>query len=142
MGIDFLFKMVGVGRVQSALHDLAKPPLDEGIKRVTLFLGREIKVATPVGTPESTGKRGYIGGRLRASIITEVYADFGRVGTNVFYAPFVEWGTAKMEARHVEGSAIRVLGLGMFGYGMKRLQAEIKTVLRGITEAIRVRWNS
>ncbi len=131
MGIDFLFKIIGAGRVQSALHDLVKPPLDEGIKRVTQFLDREIKMATPVQT-----------GRLRASITSEIYADFGRVGTNVFYAPFVEFGTAKMEARHVEGSAARVLGLGMFGYGMKRLQAEIKTVLRGITEAIRVRWNS
>ena len=49
----------------------------------------------PVGTPESTGKKGYIGGTLRGSISNDfgeegngVYAVY--IGTNVDYAIYVE----------------------------------------------------
>ena len=38
-----------------------------------------------------------------------------KVGTMVTYAPFVEFGTAKMEARHMEGGS-KVYGTGPFGY--------------------------
>lgn len=46
----------------------------------------------PVGTPESTGKKGYIGGTLRGSIANEVAEDEKAVyiGTNVEYAIYVE----------------------------------------------------
>lgn len=52
----------------------------------------------PVGTPETTGKPGYIGGTLRDSITHEVIKDsfglkFVVIGSNVHYAPFVELGT-------------------------------------------------
>ena len=57
----------------------------------------------PVGTPESTHKPGYIGGRLRSSITWEVVREGGdlsaKVGTNVEYAPFVELGTRYMRAQ-------------------------------------------
>lgn len=75
----------------------------------------------PVGTPESTGKAGYIGGRLRNSITyaTKEYHSKGNdrggastqtgdtklggtpedqtvyLGTNVEYAPYVELGSQK-----------------------------------------------
>ena len=78
----------------------------------------------PVGTPESTGIKGYIGGTLRNSIsaATEVWqSDFNKhdgaqaeisdvmpqekpekgavyIGTNVEYAPYNELGTVKMDA--------------------------------------------
>ena len=48
---------------------------------------------TPVGTPESTGKKGYRGGTLRQSITYEVDNETVTVGTNVEYAPYVELGT-------------------------------------------------
>ena len=47
----------------------------------------------PVGTPESTGKKGYIGGTLRNSITHVVEDNSVKVGSNVEYAPFVELGT-------------------------------------------------
>ena len=55
------------------------------------------KALCPVGTVESTGKRGYRGGTLRNSITFEVDFDgeggvLG-VGSNVEYAPYVELGT-------------------------------------------------
>ena len=47
----------------------------------------------PVGTEESTGKKGYRGGTLRNSITHVVEGDSVSIGTNVEYAPFVELGT-------------------------------------------------
>ncbi len=54
----------------------------------------------PVGTPESTGIKGYHGGRLRQSI----HVDNSKwlestVGTNVYYAIYVHEGTVKMQGR-------------------------------------------
>lgn len=58
------------------------------------------KQACPVGTPESTHKKGYIGGTLRASY---QYWRIGprecKVSTRVGYGPDVEFGTKKMKAR-------------------------------------------
>lgn len=53
----------------------------------------------PVGTPESTGIPGYVGGTLRDSITHEVKGDSVYVGTNVYYAPYVELGTRYMDPR-------------------------------------------
>ena len=55
------------------------------------------KKLCPVGTVESTGKKGYRGGTLRNSITFRVNAA-GKdktleVGSNVEYAPYVELGT-------------------------------------------------
>lgn len=47
----------------------------------------------PVGTVESTGKKGYRGGTLRNSITHRVSDDVLEVGSNVEYAPYVELGT-------------------------------------------------
>ena len=47
----------------------------------------------PVGTVESTGKKGYRGGTLRNSITHAVDGDTVSIGSNVEYAPYVELGT-------------------------------------------------
>ncbi len=54
---------------------------------------------TPVGTPESTGKPGYIGGTLKGSIDHAAQGDTVHIGTDVEYAPYVEFGTYKMKAK-------------------------------------------
>lgn len=51
------------------------------------------KARCPVGTPESTGKRGYRGGTLRNSITHDANEEQVTIGTNVEYAPYVELGT-------------------------------------------------
>lgn len=52
------------------------------------------KALCPVGTSESTGKKGYRGGTLRNSITHGVTdGDTVYIGTNVEYAPYVELGT-------------------------------------------------
>ena len=57
----------------------------------------DIKEVTPVGTPESTGIKGYKGGTLRRSITKKVEKNSLIIGTNVDYAPYVEFGE---KARH------------------------------------------
>ncbi len=47
----------------------------------------------PVGTPESTGIEGYVGGRLRADIGHDADEDGVIIGTNVRYGPYVHNGT-------------------------------------------------
>lgn len=55
----------------------------------------------PVGTPESTGIPGYVGGTLKTSIthLVDKEEKVAYIGTNVEYGIYVETGTKKMEAR-------------------------------------------
>ena len=105
-------------------------PLEEGIKKITLWLQRLVQMSTPVDT-----------GRLRASIASEVQPLYGKVGTIVEYAPFVEHGTRYMEARHVtEGSSTRILGKGMFTYALEQLKEKLPEHLKEIGNKISAQW--
>ncbi len=66
------------------------------IKALTMIgtkVEKYAKARCPVGTSESTGKKGYRGGTLRNSITYQVEVDKLYVGSNVEYAPYVELGT-------------------------------------------------
>lgn len=71
------------------------------LERIGMAAEGYAKDLCPVGTPESTGIPGYIGGTLRNSITHKVDDAAGAVyiGTNVEYAPYVELGTVKMAAQ-------------------------------------------
>lgn len=75
---------------------------DAAIERALEIIGikaeKYAKALAPVGTPESTGKRGYRGGTLRNSISHDHDDDTVYVGTNVEYAPYQELGTRYMKA--------------------------------------------
>ena len=77
--------------------------LDNAVPRILEMIGikaeRYAKALCPVGTPESTGKKGYLGGTLRNSITHQVDNDVLTVGSNVEYAPYVEYG----DYRHTTG---------------------------------------
>ena len=60
---------------------------------IGLKLEKYAKALCPVGTVESTGKKGYRGGTLRNSITHEIVENEVAVGSNVEYAPYVELGT-------------------------------------------------
>ena len=74
------------------LSELAK-----ATKRALTIIGmnaeKYAKALCPVGTSESTGKKGYRGGTLRNSITHHVDEDSVSIGSNVEYAPYVELGT-------------------------------------------------
>ena len=81
-----------------------KEALDAAVERALVIIGmnaeKYAKALCPVGTPESTGKPGYIGGTLRNSITNQLEGDDTvAIGSNVHYAPYVELGTRKMTAR-------------------------------------------
>jgi HK97 gp10 family phage protein len=78
-----------------ALHKLfagQDGPVAAHIERICLRIERRAKQLCPVDT-----------GRLRSSISTAIIVDgrsiSGIVGTNVEYAPYVEFGTSRMEAQ-------------------------------------------
>lgn len=81
--------------------DKAKNALNDAIVKALTTIGinaeKYAKALCPVGTPESTGIKGYRGGTLRNSITYEVVELNGEsilnIGTNVEYAPYVELGT-------------------------------------------------
>lgn len=71
--------------------------LGDSTEKILTMIGikaeKYAKARCPVGTPESTGKKGYRGGTLRNSITFVVDGSDLSVGTNVEYAPYVELGT-------------------------------------------------
>lgn len=71
--------------------------LDDATEKILTMIGikaeKYAKALCPVGTPESTGIKGYRGGTLRNSITFQVTDDEVAIGTNVEYAPYVELGT-------------------------------------------------
>lgn len=79
----------------------------KGLKNMTsacLFLEKEIKGSLGGSSPSAPGEPpGIRTGTLRRSITHEVEKTstgiVGRVGTNVKYAPHLEFGTSKMAAR-------------------------------------------
>jgi len=107
-GIETRIEVKGIEELNKKLQPkTVKEPLADGIRKITLELDRTAKMATPVDT-----------GFLGASITNEIAPEYGKIMIQTDYASFVELGTKKMEARHVEGSK-RVYGLGMFGYAIQ-----------------------
>lgn len=99
--------------------------IDEALENAFISIGEAAetyaKLLCPVGTPESTGIPGYIGGTLRGSITYATHTqhssgqepagpdDYAEravpdeksvvIGTNVYYASYVEQGTSRMRKR-------------------------------------------
>jgi phage gpG-like protein len=125
------YKVIGLEALLNKLRpETIRKPTSEGIKKVALWTIGKVKISTPVDT-----------GRLRSSIASEVIGQTARIGTNVNYAPFVEYGTKFMEARYVqEGSSARILGTGPFTRVMELLKDKIKDFIDEIGEAISARF--
>ena len=63
------------------------------LEQIGINVEKYAKALCPVGTTESTGKKGYRGGTLRNSITHQTEENSVTIGSNVEYAPFVELGT-------------------------------------------------
>lgn len=75
-----------------ALSELSRAK-ERALETIGLKAEGYAKRLCPVGTVESTGKKGYRGGTLRNSITHVVDGDVLSVGSNIPYAAFVELGT-------------------------------------------------
>ena len=105
--------MAGATKLVAALgsKDTIGKPVGDGIRKIALYYDGLVKKATVVDT-----------NRLRSSITNQINPPNATIGTNVGYARFVEYGTANMEARHMEGGT-KVLGTGMFAHAMGLLHS-------------------
>ena len=121
-------KVIGAQEVASALNKGVKKPVEDNLSKLALKIERNAKMATVVDTGRlraSIGGGSYRGGSYPKGFGIEKGADFVRVGTNVEYAEFVEYGTYKMEARHMVGGT-KILGEGMFDYVIRQMESDLK----------------
>jgi HK97 gp10 family phage protein len=93
-------KVEGIPQLRRALLTISgegQKTAQREVKRALVNIQSGAKRRAPVGTPESTGVEGYIGGRLRNSIAHETTENGlgGRAGTNVEYAKHVHFGTGR-----------------------------------------------
>lgn len=85
-------------------QNASKRVINLALKTIGQEAEKNAKAGCPVGSPESTGIPGYIGGTLRGSITNQVLEDEQAViiGTDVKYGKYVELGE---HARHLVGGA-------------------------------------
>lgn len=76
-----------------------KSAFARALERIGMQAEGYAKDLCPVGTPESTGIPGYVGGTLRGSITHTSNGKAAYIGTNVEYGKYVELGTVKMAAQ-------------------------------------------
>ena len=90
MAVEFEISVENLKQVQQAAEEVVDKIARSGslVARAALVIERQAKI-------NATGRPGprVRTGRLRSSITTEVLSpELARVGTNVYYAPFVEFG--------------------------------------------------
>lgn len=85
-------------------QNASKRAIEQILKTIGQNAEEYAKENCPVGSPESTGIPGYIGGTLRNSITNQVLEDEQAViiGTDVQYGKYVELGE---HAKHLVGQA-------------------------------------
>ena len=152
---DLSFKIEGLEALLAKLKpELVAGPVKKFLMDASLYVEGQAKRRTPVDT-----------GRLRASITHEIDASpmplFGKIGTNVFYAPYVEFGTRPhfpppgaldvwasrhgfpngfVVARAISRAGTR--GRHMFEQGLEASKGKIGELLDVCATAIMTRWKS
>ena len=95
-------KVVGMEKLQKKLKkNINMEAVKKKVRQHGGQLQEKAQRNAPVGTPESTGIPGYIGGTLKRSIGIDI-TDGGmtaEVEPTAEYAPYVEYGTRFMEAQ-------------------------------------------
>lgn len=107
---SYSVRIEGLDKFRRAIRrgsERARSEARRALNATVIVAEGEIKSATPVRT-----------GRLRSSITHEVRDLTGVVGTNVYYAPYVEFGTVKMAPRR------------MFAVGIERAWPRIQQIWR------------
>ena len=105
--------------------------VDQDVNAITQIaaqdIARDAKLAAPVGTPESTGIQGYIGGTLRQSITAfQVQAKTWAVAAFARYAAYVEFGTGGSVQ---VPSELQDLAIQFKGKGIRRINLPARPFL-------------
>ena len=125
----YTLKVTGAKEVASELNKGADKPIGDNLNKLATKVEALAKKSTVVDT-----------GRLRSSIIHSMPTkESALIGTNVEYAEMVEYGTAKMEARHMEGGS-KVLGEGMFTFTLGNMQTELKDFEASVIKEVKDRF--
>lgn len=85
-------QILNLDRLLSKFENLYETDLVEPLTKACLLVENEAKIKCPVDT-----------GQLRQSITHQVEGNTGVIGTNVEYAPYVEYGTGKYASGPYEG---------------------------------------
>jgi len=133
MSIGMTIKLIGAEKLIKSLSskDTINKPAEAGLKKLAMSAKGELVKATVVDT-----------GAARSNIASTPiqYASFQAIvthsaGPGSGYIPFLETGTVKMEARHMEGGS-KVLGVGMFSYVRKWIAGKMSEATRHIAKDI------
>ena len=108
-------KIIGLDKVTKGLDKGARKPIEDALRELVVTIEGVAKKATPIGVSRFLG----------AEISHSFSGLQGTIHSPTEYASFVEYGTSKMEARHMEG-ATKILGQGMFGYALEKVKDYIK----------------
>lgn len=133
MSIGIIIKLIGADRIIKSLtsKDTVSKPAETGVKKLAMSAKSELIKATVVA--EGTARSNIAAAPIQ-------YAQFQAVvthgsGPGSSYIPFLESGTGKMEARHMEGGK-KVLGVGMFSYVKKWLAGKVNEAANHIAKDI------
>ncbi len=102
--MDVKIEVAGLEELQKKLEQVAKTASEFIIPRAALLVERQAKLNATGGGHHTGGGPNVRTGRLRASIAIELGPKpytWARVGTNVKYAPFVEFGHSQKVGRFV-----------------------------------------
>ncbi len=134
-GIGMTIKLIGAEKLIKSLasKDTVNKPAEAGIKKLAMSAKGELTKATVVA--EGTARS-----NIAATPIQ--YASFQAIvthgsGPGSSYIPYLETGTSKMDARHMEGGSKKIgEGEGMFSYVKKWLAGKMGEAARSIAKDI------
>lgn len=115
----------GDKEVARAMRKGAKAAAEQALKKLTIRVLANVIKATVVDT-----------GNLRSSMAHEFLGTLAsRIGTLVEYGEYVEYGTERMEARHMEGGT-KVLGEGMMAYTQRTMEPDIRAFETEVVKSV------
>lgn len=90
-----VIKILDLDKCIKKFKNLEGVDLMPEIRKGTYKVQKTAVALAPVGTPESTGVKGYVGGTLKSSIRVSISKkeQYGMVYTNLEYAIYQEFGT-------------------------------------------------
>jgi len=134
-GIGIVIKLIGAKKLIGSLtsKDTVSKPTEAGLKKLAMSAKGELIKATVVA--EGTARSNIAAAPIQYASFQAIVTHGAGPGSS--YIPFLETGTSKMEARHMEGGR-KVIGEGegMFSYVRKWLAGKMSEAAKHIAKDI------